>query len=60
MGPIVLMAGILVLLYALASMFAGGGVASASRGVSHSRRYSLVSAIVGGCLVVAGVVMIAG
>ena len=58
MGPIVLMAGVLILLYAMASIFAGGSVASANRGVSHSRRYGVVSLIVGLACAMAGLVMI--
>lgn len=59
MGPIVLLAGVLVVLYAVATLFAGGAVASASRGVGHSRNYGVIAAIVGGALVVAGLVMMA-
>jgi len=59
MGPIVLLGGVLVLLYAVASAFAGTSVASAKRGVEHSRRYALLSTALGVALVVVGVVMIA-
>lgn len=58
MGPIVLLTGVLIVLYAVAALFAGGSVASASRGVEHSRRYSLVTMIVGGTIVAAGLIMI--
>ncbi len=58
MGPIVLIAGLLVALYGLASLFAGGGVASASRGVSHSRRYSMTSVVIGVIVALTGLVMI--
>lgn len=57
MGPIVLLAGVVVLLYAIAAIFAGGGVASATRGVSHSRTYAVVTAVIGAVLVVTGLVM---
>jgi hypothetical protein len=57
MGPIVLLTGVLVLLYALASAFAGGGVASATRGVPHSRKYSLVAGATGAGLIIAGLAM---
>ena len=60
MGPIVLLTGVLVLLYALASVFAGGSVASAARGVPHSRRYSWVAGVIGAALVTGGVVLILG
>ena len=59
MGPIVLLTGAVVLLYAIAAIFAGGSVASASRGVSHSRRYGFVSLVVGLALVAIGIGMIA-
>ena len=59
MGPIVLLTGVLVLLYGLASAFAGGNVASAHRGAEHSRRYALVTIIVGVGLVIAGLAMMA-
>ena len=58
MGPIVLIAGVLVMLYGLASLFAGGSVASASRGVSHSRRYGVTTLIIGLIVAVVGLVMI--
>lgn len=58
MGPIVLMTGVLIVLYALATIFAGGSVASASRGVSHSRRYGLISLVTGAVIALAGLVMI--
>ena len=58
MGPIVLLTGVLILLYAVAALFAGGSVASASRGVGHSRRYALVTMIVGGTVAAAGLIMI--
>lgn len=57
MGPIVLLAGVLVLLYALASAFAGGSVASAARGVPHTRKYAWVSGAVGAGLILAGLVL---
>lgn len=59
MGPIVLLIGVLVALYGVAAMFAGGGVASATRGAEHSRRYSLVSLVIGCALVAMGLGMIA-
>ena len=59
MGPIVLLSGVLILLYALASAFAGGNVASAARGVPHTRRYALVAGAIGAALVVAGIGLIA-
>lgn len=58
MGPIVLLAGVVVVFYAIAAMFAGGSVASASRGVSHSRRYAVVTAVIGAAITAAGVIMI--
>ena len=58
MGPIVLLAGVLILLYALASAFAGGNVASAARGVPHTRRYAWVAGAVGAALLVVGFGMI--
>ena len=58
MGPIVLLTGVLIVLYAVAALFAGGSVASASRGVSHSRRYAVVTMIIGGTIVAAGLIMI--
>ena len=58
MGPIVLLTGVLIVLYGVAAMFAGGGVASASRGVPHSRRYALVTLIVGATVAAAGLIMI--
>lgn len=58
MGPIVLLAGVVVVFYAIAAMFAGGSVASASRGVSHSRRYAVVTVVIGLAIVAAGVIMI--
>ena len=57
MGPIVLLTGALVLLYAIAAIFAGGSVASASRGVGHSKTYAVVTAVVGLALLVTGLVM---
>lgn len=57
MGPIVLLTGVLVLLYAVAAIFAGGSVASASRGVSHSRTYAVVTAVIAVALIVTGLVM---
>jgi hypothetical protein len=57
MGPIVLLTGVLVLLYALATMLAGTA-ASASRGVEHSKRYSVVTAAVGISIAVFGLAMI--
>lgn len=58
MGPIVLLVGVLVLVYAVASAFAGGSVASASRGVPHTRRYAWITAGIGGALVVVGLAML--
>lgn len=58
MGPIVLLSGVLILLYTVAAAFAGGSVASAARGVPHSRRYTWVSGAVGAALVIAGLAMI--
>jgi hypothetical protein len=60
MGPIVLLTGVLILLYALASAFAGGSVASAARGVPHTRRYAWVSGGLGAALIVAGLILIVG
>jgi Na+/phosphate symporter len=57
MGPIVLLTGVLVLLYAVATM-AAGSAASATRGVQHSRRYALVTALVGIGLLLVGLAMI--
>ena len=57
MGPIVLLAGVLVLLYGFASMFAGGSVASAHRGREHSRKYALVTVVVGIVVVITGAVL---
>lgn len=57
MGPIVLLVGVLVLLYALASAFAGGSVASAARGVPHSRRYAWVAGGIGAALILTGLAM---
>jgi hypothetical protein len=58
MGPIVLLTGVLIVLYAVSALFAGGSVASASRGVTHSRRYALVTMIIGATVVAAGLIMI--
>lgn len=58
MGPIVLMTGVLIVLYALAAIFAGGSVASASRGMSHSRRYGVLSLVAGALVALAGLFMI--
>jgi hypothetical protein len=60
MGPIVLLTGVLITLYALASMFAGGSVASASRGVPHTRRYAWVTGAVGVALIIAGLAIMIG
>ena len=57
MGPIVLLAGVLVLLYGMASMFAGGSVASAHRGRTHSRKYAIVTIVSGVALGITGLVM---
>ena len=59
MGPIVLLTGVLVLLYGLASMFAGGSVASAHRGSTHSRRYAWVTVLAGLGLIIAGIAVLA-
>ena len=58
MGPIVLLIGVVVLLYTLASAFGGSNVASAARGVPHTRRYTWLSGAIGAALIVAGLVMI--
>lgn len=58
MGPIVLLAGALTVVYGVAAIFAGGSVASASRGVSHSRRYAVVTLLAGVALTVTGLVLI--
>ena len=58
MGPIVLLTGVLVLLYAVAAAFGGGSVASAARGVPHTRRYSWLAGAVGAALIIAGAAMI--
>ena len=58
MGPIVLLAGALIVLYGIAAIFAGGSVASASRGVGHTRRYAFVTVVVVVALVVTGLVMV--
>ena len=58
MGPIVLLGGVLVAVYGVASMFAGGSVASASRGVPHSRTYAVVTTVVGVTAAVAGLALI--
>jgi hypothetical protein len=60
MGPIVLLGGVLVTLYSLAALFAGGSVASASRGVAHTRRYGLISLVVGVAIAIVGLLMILG
>ena len=57
MGPIVLLTGVLVLLYAVATM-AAGSAASATRGVEHSRRYALLTALAGLALLLVGLAMI--
>jgi hypothetical protein len=59
MGPIVLLTGVLVVLYGIATTFAGGSVASASRGVNHSRRYAAVTLVVGVVLLIFGIAMMA-
>ena len=58
MGPIVVLAGVLVFIYGIAAMFAGAGVASATRRKTHSRTYGIVTAAIGACVVVAGLVLI--
>ena len=58
MGPIVLLSGVLIVLYAVASAFAGGNVASAARGVPHTRRYAWAAGAVGVTLLVAGLGLI--
>lgn len=57
MGPIVLLAGVLLLLYGVAVMFAGPA-ASATRGARHSRQYAVVVTVLGAAVVVTGAVMI--
>lgn len=58
MGPIVLLAGVLLALYGVATMFAGG-VAASTRGADHSRRYAVVVTVLGVVVVLVGVAMIA-
>lgn len=54
-----MLAGVVVVLYAVAALFAGGSVASATRGVSHSRKYATVTIVVGLALIAIGIGMIA-
>ena len=58
MGPIVLLVGVLVVLFGVSAMFAGGSVASATRGTPHSRTYAVVTLVTGAVIVFAGLVMI--